>query len=149
MSPLPTTSQVSSGGVAYRHSGDKVEVALILVAPHNRWQLPKDSVNKNESLEDAALREVREETGLDTGLIGAIDSIEYWFYVTRGGQRTRFHKQVHFYLLRFQSGDVANHDHEVVEARWFEIDAAIEALAFDSEKNIMRRARERILTEPI
>lgn len=149
-SPQPIVTQVSAGGVAFRQQDGEVEVALILVGPRQRWQLPKGAANGEESLEEAAQREVREETGLETELFDLIDKIEYWFYASRGpgkdGPRARFHKFVYFYLMRFCGGDVNNHDHEVLEARWFPIDAAIEALSFQSEKEIVRKARERILT---
>jgi 8-oxo-dGTP diphosphatase len=65
----------------------------------------------------------------------------------RGGQRTRFHKYVIFYLLRYLSGEVNDHDDEVLEARWVEIDQAIEMLAYESEKQIVRKAKEWILSE--
>jgi ADP-ribose pyrophosphatase YjhB (NUDIX family) len=60
------------------------------------------------------------------------------------GRRVRFHKTVHFYLLRFLAGDVANHDHEVREARWLPIDEAIERLAFKNERNVVELAQKRI-----
>lgn len=144
MSTLPTTTQVSAGGVAYRRSHGQVEVALILVGPQQRWQLPKGAINPEEAVEEAALREVREETGLETEILDELDKIEYWFYAHRGGHRMRFHKFVHFYLMHFTGGDVANHDHESLEARWFPIDDAVEQLAFESEKEIVRKARSLI-----
>ena len=144
MSPLPTTTQVSAGGVAFRQSDGKTEVALILVGPKLRWQLPKGAINPEERVEAAAQREVREEAGIETELLAPLERIEYWFYVTRNGKRIRFHKFVHFYLMQYRSGDVDDHDHEVEEARWFEITQAIELLAFESEKEVVRKAREQI-----
>lgn len=151
--PQPIVNQVSAGGVAFRQHEGEIEVALILVGPRQRWQLPKGAANGSESLEEAALREVREETGLETQLFDLIDKIEYWFYASRGpdrdGPRARFHKFVYFYLMRFCGGDVRNHDHEVMEARWFPINSAIEALTFESEKEIVRKARERIVSNAL
>ena len=144
MSPMPTVTQVSAGGVAYREQEGKIEVALILVGPNARWQLPKGALNEDEENEAAAQREVREEAGIETDLIGLLDRIEYWFFATRAGQRTRFHKFVFFYLMRYRSGSVTDHDHEVDEARWVEINQAIEMLAFESEKAVVRMARDRI-----
>jgi len=141
MSAMPTVTQISAGGVAYRQEGGKVEVALILVGPRDRWQLPKGAVDKDEKEEDAALREVREETGLNAELVRLIERIEYWFYASRAGQRTRFHKYVIFYLMQYLSGQVSDHDDEVIEARWVEIDQAIEMLAYESEKGIVRKAK--------
>jgi 8-oxo-dGTP pyrophosphatase MutT (NUDIX family) len=143
-SSFKTRLQVSSGGVAYRRQGDKVEVALISVGPAARWQLPKGALKKGETEEQAALREVREETGLLTEVVERIDAIQYWFYAGTGSNRIRFFKTVHFFLLRYVAGDVGEHDQEVNEARWVEIGAAVEMLSFESEKKIVRQARELI-----
>ena len=147
MSRVVTKEQVSAGGVAFRRAGARVEVALISVGQSARWQLPKGLVGRGESPESAALREVREEAGVVCELLAPIDTAEYWYYGGArggGGGRVRFHKFVHFYLLRYLSGDVADHDSEVNEARWFEIGAAVAALAFKSERQIAERARELI-----
>jgi 8-oxo-dGTP pyrophosphatase MutT (NUDIX family) len=147
MSGVVTKTQVSAGGVVFRRRRRLTEVALISVGEQNRWQLPKGLVDAGESPEDAALREAREETGLDAELIAPIEKIEYWYFSTERGARVRFHKFVHFYLLRFTSGDVRDHDAEVNEARWIEIDEAIEMLAFKGERAIVERAREMIEDE--
>ena len=141
-----TQEQVSAGGVVFRRRGGRVEVALISVGEKSRWQLPKGLVGRNESPEDAALREVREETGLSGELIAPLETVEYWYVgnAARTGERVRFHKFVHFYLLRHASGDVSAHDHEVNEARWVEIEEAARLLAFKGERGVLGRARELI-----
>jgi 8-oxo-dGTP pyrophosphatase MutT (NUDIX family) len=144
VSKLPTKLQISAGGVAFQGDGGHVKVALISVGDDNRWQLPKGLVDKGESTEDAAIREVREEAGINTKVVDRIDKIEYWYLSNEQGRRVRYHKFVYFYLLRYESGDVNDHDHEVNEARWVEIEDAIEMLAFDSERKIMKRAKELI-----
>jgi 8-oxo-dGTP pyrophosphatase MutT (NUDIX family) len=145
MSPLPTANAISAGGVVYRKRDHQTDVALILVGPKLRWQLPKGTVNTNEKIEQAALREVREETGLQAELLNLLERIEYWFYATQDGQRVRFHKFVHFFLMRFISGNVSDHDQEVEEARWVEINEAIDLLAFESEKKMVRKTRAWVL----
>ena len=144
MSGVVTKDQVSAGGVVFRRGGAGVEVALISVGERGRWQLPKGLVGRGESPEEAALREAREETGLEAELIAHVETIEYWYFSTERGARVRFHKFVHFYLMRYVSGDVADHDHEVNEARWVGIEEAAAMLAFKGEKAVVVKAREMI-----
>ncbi len=120
-----------------------MDVALISVGKARRWQLPKGTVDPGETAEIAALREVREETGLQTELLDPLGTIEYWFY-TREVSRVRVHKFVHFFLLRFVEGDTRNHDDEVNEAQWFEISRAAAILSFTNEREIVEKARQRI-----
>jgi 8-oxo-dGTP pyrophosphatase MutT (NUDIX family) len=142
---LPIVPQFSAGGVAFRRTKeDDVEVVLIAVGQSRRWQLPKGTIEKGESPEVAALREVREEAGVETELVEPIEEIEYWYFGDSRGRRVRFHKKVCFYLMRYIEGDVAEHDDEVLEARWFEIDEAIERLAFKNEQNVVVAAKARI-----
>ena len=141
MSKVPTKLQISAGGVAFRKRNKQIEVALISVGDNNRWQLPKGIVDKGESTEDAAVREVREEAGIETEVVERIDKVEYWYFWNEDGQRVRYHKFVYFYLLRYKAGDVRDHDDEVNEARWVEIDGAIKLLAFNSEKKIVEKAK--------
>jgi 8-oxo-dGTP diphosphatase len=146
---VTTQEQVSAGGVAFRRVGERVEVALISVGPGGRWQLPKGLVDRDELPELAAQREVREEAGLETERLGRIETIEYWYFgKSRGGQRVRFHKFVHFYLFRATAGDVSQHDHEVNEARWVEIAEAAGMLSFANEKKVVEKARVMIATLP-
>jgi 8-oxo-dGTP diphosphatase len=140
----PTRTQVSAGGVVFRQLNGRTEIALISVGEPTRWQLPKGLVDEGEETAVAALREVREETGLTATIVGPLDSIEYWYYATHRGSRVRYHKFVHYFLLRYESGDTAEHDHEVHEARWVEIDEAVAVLTFNNEKGVARQAREAI-----
>ena len=144
MASVQTKQQVSAGGVPFRRARGKVYVALISVGESERWQLPKGLVGKNEAVEEAALREVREETGLETEMVSPIDVVEYWYFASSGAGRIRFHKFVHFFLLRYRAGRTSDHDHEVNEARWIELTRAEEMLAFANEKKILARARELI-----
>jgi 8-oxo-dGTP diphosphatase len=141
---IPIRDQTSAGGVVYRKSGRDVEVVLVAVGPNNRWQLPKGLVDKKEQPEVTAVREAREEGGVTSEIVSHIETIEYWYAGLENGIRVRFHKRVHFYLLRYLSGDTKDHDWEVNEARWVPIDDAAEQLAFDNEKRVMQRAAELI-----
>ena len=142
---MMTMDQVSAGGVAFRWRDSEPETAIVSVKPKMRWQLPKGIVDPGETPEITAVREVREEAGVETDLIALIETIEYWYRAIKSGKPVRYHKFVHFYLLQYRSGDVSDHDHEVAEARWVNFDEAIEMLAFESERRVLAKAREMIL----
>lgn len=125
--------EVSAGGLVLRRNGASLEALLIGRGSPRVWSLPKGHVEARETHEQAALREVREETGCWAEILSKLSDISYWFYLNR----TKHKKSVHFYLMRYLSGDTANHDHEVDEARWFEIKAAKKALKYVNEKRLI------------
>ena len=125
--------EVSAGGLVLRWNGGSLEALLIGRGEPRVWSLPKGHVEAKETHEQAALREVREETGCWAEILSKLSDISYWFYLNR----TKHKKSVHFYLMRYLSGDTANHDHEVDEARWFEIRAAKKALKYVNEKRLV------------
>ena len=139
---IPTLDQISAGGVAFRRTESGPETAIVCMKPKLRWQLPKGIVDPGESPQATAVREVREEAGVETQLIQLIETIEYWYRSVRNKQPVRYHKFVHFYLLEYRSGDVADHDHEVEEARWVSFEEALEMLEFKSEREVVEKARE-------
>jgi 8-oxo-dGTP pyrophosphatase MutT (NUDIX family) len=141
---LPVRDQVSAGGIVFRMDGNKTNVVLISVGTQQRWQLPKGLVDKDEKPESAAVREAREEAGVESEVVQHIETIEYWFAGLDGGERVRFHKRVHFFLMRYLGGDTSNHDWEVNEARWVPIEDAITQLAFENEKRVATTARDLI-----
>jgi 8-oxo-dGTP pyrophosphatase MutT (NUDIX family) len=137
---LPVRDQVSAGGVVFRGEKGRVEVVIVAVGGQNRWQLPKGLVEDGEKPEITAVREAREEAGVDSEVVQHLDTIEYWFAGIDRGERVRFHKHVHFYLLRYVAGDTRDHDWEVNEARWVPLDDATRQLTFDTERGVMERA---------
>jgi 8-oxo-dGTP pyrophosphatase MutT (NUDIX family) len=136
--------QVSAGGAAFRWKDSEPEIAIVKMKPKLRWQLPKGIVDPGEAPEVTAVREVREEAGIETERIALIETIEYWYRSVRNGQPVRYHKYVHFYLLEYRSGDVSDHDHEVEEARWVSFDEAVEMLEFKSEREVVEKAQTMI-----
>jgi 8-oxo-dGTP pyrophosphatase MutT (NUDIX family) len=141
---MMTSERVSAGGVGFRLHGDLIEIAIIRSARESRWQLPKGIIDPGETEKEAAVREVREEAGVDCDLLAKIDSIDYWYVDRWGDEPVRVHKFVHFYLMKYTGGDIADHDHEVEEVRWVRIDDAVEQLAFPAEQMIAKKAREMI-----
>lgn len=133
---MRTVRDVSAGGVIYRLRDGQPEIALVGKLSPRRWGLPKGGPQKSESLEQAAVREVTEETGLQARLIRPIGAIDYWF---RWGGRRHF-KTVHFYLMEAIGGDVSQHDHEYDVVEWFSIGEALRNMTYRSEADIVGKA---------
>jgi len=138
-----TRSEVSAGGVVYRRSDEGVEV--VLAARRTRrgdlaWGLPKGLVEPDETPEQAAVREVREETGLDADVEVSLGEIRY-FYVWEG---IRVRKAVHFFLMRATGGDASQHDDEMEEVRWFPLSVALRRATYKGEREVLQRAAERL-----
>jgi 8-oxo-dGTP pyrophosphatase MutT (NUDIX family) len=139
---LPRRDEVSAGGVVFRLRADGgIDVALIRTH-EGRWQLPKGWIEDGEPTEGTAVREVREEAGVDAEVIGPLDTIEYWYTSRYDAEPARVHKLVHFFLMRYLAGSTDDHDHEVIEARWADIDDAEHMLAFKDERRMVEMARD-------
>ena len=133
---MRTIRDVSAGGVIYRKRDGRYEVALVGKISPRRWGLPKGGRQRGESLEQAAAREVSEETGLQGRLICPLGEIVYWF--RWAGER--HHKTVHFYLMEAVGGDISLHDHEYDLVEWFDLREAPRQMSYPSEVDIVERA---------
>ena len=98
----------SAGGLVFKELASQNDVLVCGFAEPNSWRLPKGRPDGNESPRETALREVNEETGIVTEIVGFIDSIRY-SYVDQFTEK-RFYKTVYFYLMRPIGGDIAFHD---------------------------------------
>jgi 8-oxo-dGTP pyrophosphatase MutT (NUDIX family) len=131
--------EFSAGGVVVRRMQGRPFVAVVRVRDEV-LALPKGHPDGDESAAEAARREVREETGLEADLVERLGDVKYWY--VRGGERVM--KIVAFFLFRYRSGDVADHDHEVEEALWIPLDEAPERLAYKGEREMAEVARSRV-----
>jgi len=135
--------EVSSGGVIFRRDADGYEVALTQTSRGPMWCLPKGRVEPRETLEQAALREVREETGLNGRIVEPLGPIEYSYQARAdGGGKLSIDKTVHFFLIAFVDGSTADHDAEVVDVRWFPLDVAGRLLHHAGERDVLALARK-------
>lgn len=131
--------EFSAGGVVVRRMQGRPFVAVVRVRDEI-LALPKGHPHGDESPAAAALREVREETGVEAELVEKLGDIRYWY--ARGGKRVR--KMVSFFLFRYRSGSVADHDHEVEEALWIPLADAPGRLAYKGEREMAESALLRV-----
>lgn len=132
---------VSAGGVIFRVTERGAEVAVTSRAgAKGVWALPKGTVEAGESLEDTAVREVAEETGLLGRPVRKIGSIDYWFVL----DGVKYHKFVHFFLLQYLKGETSAHDWEVEEVKWLPVERALSILTYKGEREILAKAKKMI-----
>lgn len=133
---LPVRDAVAAGGVVLREHEGQLEVVVAGRAADDTWVFPKGTPDAGESIEETAVREVSEETGLEVRVLAPVGSTEYWF-ASRG---VRYHKVVHFFLMEATGGDVAAHDAEYDVVRWLRVEDAERALSFQNYREVLRRA---------
>jgi len=143
---LPTVEEVSAGGVVIDVHDGVARIAVI--ARRNRagrieWCLPKGHLEGLETLEETAVREVAEETGIVGRVLGSLGSIDYWF----SAAGTRVHKVVHHYLLEATGGELSiegDPDAEAIDVAWFPLVDVQSHLTFPNERRIVQVASERL-----
>ncbi|MSQ41958.1 MAG: NUDIX hydrolase [Dehalococcoidia bacterium] len=140
--PLPVRDSMSAGGIVYRRRGPRIEVVLVGRDGGAFWALPKGRPQPGESLEQTALREVAEETGLEVAIVGEVGSDRYWFTAAAEGARVR--KEVRHFLMEARGGDLSRHDGEYDLVQWFDADEALRVLTFPSQRLMLERALDLI-----
>ena len=140
MARLKQATATSAGGVVVRFEAGVPQFVAGRRKEIHTWTLPKGTPHLGESTEETALREVAEETGLEVSIVEPLESISYNFS-QRGA---RIHKTVFYFLMRPTGGDLAGHDHEFDEVRWFDLADAGGVLTFETERGLVDKAAERV-----
>jgi 8-oxo-dGTP pyrophosphatase MutT (NUDIX family) len=122
----------------HRDVDDRTQVLLVHRRSPRLWALPKGTPDSGETIEETALRETREETGLEVAIERRLRSIRYFF--VRGS--TRFHKTVHFFLMNPVGGSLEDHDAEFDEVRWVDLEEALAVLNHATERSVVEEAAE-------
>lgn len=137
---------VSAGGVVYRRNGEHIEIVLVARPKYQLWALPKGTPEPGETIEETAIREVVEETGLQVRIDREIGSISYWYAIA--DEKVRVHKVVHHYLMTPTGGDVSLHDHEYDVVDWFDIHEALARMSYQNERAIVEKAGALLRGQP-
>ena len=134
--------ETSAGGVVYRKSRGKIEFLAVQHSGHHRWVLPKGWIDPGETKEQAAVREVKEEAGVEVEIGDYLGEITI-FYTSSdpssGGEKVR--KTSHFFLMKHKSGDPAkDHGWEIENTNWLSAKDAIRKLDYPGEKKMVEKA---------
>ncbi len=108
------------------------------------WSLPKGHIEDGETAEQAAVREVAEETGIEGKVLSPLGTIDYWFVA----ENRRVHKTVHHFLLEAVGGELSDEDIEVTEVAWVPLDELSGLLAYADERRLVRDAADGLVTTP-
>jgi mutator protein MutT len=133
---LPVQREYSAGGLIFNENDEVAIIARHSRSGHLEWCLPKGHIEKGETPEETAVREVHEETGILGRITGSIATIDYWFT----GDTTRVHKLVHHYVLEKVSGELSvegDPDHEAEDAAWVKFDELNNVLSYPNERRIV------------
>ena len=126
--------KLAAGGVVTEKSGGIVRVLLVHRPRYDDWSLPKGGVHEGESLEDAAVREVLEETGLRCRILRELTAARYRYRTRRGALRP---KVVHYFLMERVGGQIETDGVEVDRADWFDATEAVKLLSYDFDRGLL------------
>ncbi len=134
---METKWEFSAGGVVYRRN-DEGKLEILLIRVKNRWSFPKGNIEKGEPKDQAALREVKEETGVDAEIIEYLGEVDYWYSMGL----TRIHKFVYYYLMKYAGGDIVPQKEEIDEAKFIPFEEVENLLTYPTDKEIFERAKK-------
>ncbi|MDX9713910.1 MAG: NUDIX hydrolase [Dissulfurispiraceae bacterium] len=140
--PAAIRQLYSAGGIVFRKLADSTEFALISIKNNSIWTIPKGIIDRDETTEQAAMREIEEETGLRSRIIEKLGQKSYWFFLKDENVKCR--KTVTYYLLEYIDGSINSHCCEVDDARWFGTDEALDAVSYKSDRDIIKSAINRL-----
>jgi len=132
--------EFSAGGVVYKKEKDRLFILLAQHSGHHGWVFPKGligDVKKGEKKEEAAVREVSEETGVTAEIIKPLTPIVYWYV----WEKEKRKKTVYYFIMEYISGDIAKHDLEMENVEWLTPDAVKDRLTYPGDKKVWVEAR--------
>jgi len=132
--------EISAGGVVFKKEQDVFRVVLYCRNNATQWCLPKGKIESGETKEEAALREVKEETGLTGEIIRHINDIRYEYFSSK--RNLKIKRTVHFFLIQHTGGTIGDHENKTEAVQWFSLDDAIAKATHVSEQSIIKKAKD-------
>ena len=145
MRPAALKHLHSAGGVIYKKTDNTFEIALIAIKDRIIWTLPKGIIDKDEKPEQTAVREIEEETGLTGEILEKLGEKSYWF--TLKDENVKCRKTVTYFLLKYSEGTITKQCTEVDDAVWIDLEEAIKQLSYKSDREIVEKAKEKLLKD--
>lgn len=135
--------EFSAGGIVFKKEGNKILILISQHSGHHGWVFPKGHVGdtiKGETAKEAALREVKEETGIDGKILQPLSLVDYW-YVFKSEKR---HKTVQYFLMEYKSGKIEDHGWEMEQVAWLPVVEVENRLTYAGDKKVWMDARKKI-----
>ncbi|OGH23592.1 MAG: hypothetical protein A2698_00345 [Candidatus Levybacteria bacterium RIFCSPHIGHO2_01_FULL_42_15] len=141
--------EFSAGGIVIKRSpsvnSGLAQIAILLCqhSQHHGWVFPKGLIgdtHKGESEEETAVREVKEETGIEARITKPLTPVTYWYQFE--GEKIK--KTVHYFLMEYAGGDIANHDNEMEQVEWLPMEEILNRLTYRSDKEAWLKAKKLI-----
>ena len=137
-----TKYESSAGGVVFKKDDDQIYILLSQHSFHHGWVFPKGLIGdkdefKNQTKEETALREVKEETGAIGEILQALSPVQYW-YVFQG---QKIKKTVYYFIMKYLNGDITKHDFEMENVEWIKTNEVMEKLTYPGDKKVWEQAR--------
>lgn len=130
--------EFSAGGIVYKREGDRIYI--LLIKNKDRYGFPKGNIERTEKKENAATREVKEETGIDAQIEEYLGNVEYWYRSTTD----TVHKFVYYYLMKYIGGQINPQKEEIESAEFVELEKVNDLLSFDKDKKIFQLALKKL-----
>lgn len=138
--------ELSAGGVVFNKHQGKIHILVSQHSQHHGWVFPKGFIGdkdefKGETKEETAIREVKEETGIDGKILEPLTPITYMYEM----DNEKHQKTVYYFIMQEAGGDITKHDWEMENVEWLPVNEVMDRLTYDSDKTVWKEAQEKIM----
>ena len=127
--------EFSAGGAVYKKDNDGLKWLVCKHSGYHKWVLPKGLIEEGQTIEETAIREVKEEGGVEAKILGRVGYSKYIYTF----EKEKIFKVVTYFLMTYISGDPKDHDFEMEDAGWFLPEEALKTLSFSQDKNLLKQ----------